>query len=81
MLISYHQFFGNNHQVERIYSPYRVCPLGAHVGHQHGLVSGFAIDKGFELLFAPSDDGRINMRSLTFQGEIGLPDFLRPQQH
>ena len=23
-----------------IFSPYRVCPLGAHVDHQHGLVSG-----------------------------------------
>ena len=29
-----------------IFSPYRVCPLGAHVDHQHGLVTGFAIDKG-----------------------------------
>ncbi len=28
-----------------IFSPYRVCPLGAHVDHQHGLVTGFAIDK------------------------------------
>ena len=28
------------------FSPYRVCPLGAHVDHQHGLVTGFAIDKG-----------------------------------
>ena len=23
-----------------IFSPYRVCPLGAHVDHQHGLVTG-----------------------------------------
>ncbi len=26
-----------------IFSPYRVSPLGAHVNHQHGLVTGFAI--------------------------------------
>ena len=32
-----------------IFSPYRVCPLGAHVDHQHGLVTGFAIDKGVEI--------------------------------
>ena len=25
-----------------IFSPYRVCTLGAHVDHQHGLVTGFA---------------------------------------
>ena len=34
-----------------IFSPYRVCPLGAHVDHQHGLVIGFAIDKGVDLWF------------------------------
>jgi hypothetical protein len=32
-----------------IFSPYRVCPLGAHVDHQHGLVTGFAINKGVDL--------------------------------
>ena len=34
-----------------IFSPYRVCTLGAHVDHQHGLVTGFAIDKGIDLWF------------------------------
>ena len=34
-----------------IFSPYRVCPLGAHVDHQHGLVTGFAINKGVDLWF------------------------------
>ncbi len=37
-----------------IFSPYRVCPLGAHVDHQHGLVTGFAIDKGVDLWWTPS---------------------------
>jgi galactokinase len=32
-----------------IFSPYRVCPIGAHVDHQHGLVTGFAINKGVGL--------------------------------
>ena len=32
-----------------IFSPYRVCPLGAHVDHQHGIVTGFAINKGVDL--------------------------------
>ena len=56
----------------KIFSPYRVCPLGAHVDHQHGLVSGFAINKGVELEFSPSDDSKIEMKSLTFQGEINF---------
>ena len=34
-----------------IFAPYRVCPLGAHVDHQHGLVMGFAINKGVDLWF------------------------------
>ena len=33
------------------FAPYRVCPLGAHVDHQHGLVTGFAINKGVDLWF------------------------------
>ena len=44
-----------------IFSPYRVCPLGAHVDHQHGLVTGFAIDKGVDLYFdvrGQMEDGR-----------------------
>ena len=56
--------------MQKIFSPYRVCPLGAHVDHQHGLVSGFAIDKGVELLFSPADNSRVSMKSLSFQGEI-----------
>ena len=39
-----------------IFAPYRVCPLGAHVDHQHGLVTGFAIDKGVDLWFNVNDD-------------------------
>ena len=38
-----------------IFAPYRVCPLGAHVDHQHGLVTGFAIDKGVDLWFNVND--------------------------
>lgn len=26
------------------FTPYRVCPLGAHSGHQLGRITGFAID-------------------------------------
>ena len=39
-----------------IFSPYRVCPLGAHVDHQHGLVTGFAIDKGVDLWIDARED-------------------------
>lgn len=53
-----------------IFSPYRVCPLGAHVDHQHGLVTGFAIDKGVDLWFSASTDGHVHLESKTFDGII-----------
>lgn len=53
-----------------IYAPYRVCPLGAHVDHQHGLVTGFAINKGVDLWFSPTDDGHVHLESLSFEGVI-----------
>ncbi|WP_288319023.1 galactokinase family protein [Xylanibacter caecicola] len=53
-----------------IFSPYRVCPLGAHVDHQHGIVTGFAIDKGVDFWFTPSNDGHVHLESRTFDGMI-----------
>ena len=55
-----------------IFAPYRVCPLGAHVDHQHGLVSGFAIDKGIDLWFNITEDGSVNLKSHTFPGDVQL---------
>ena len=55
-----------------IFSPYRVCPLGAHVDHQHGLVTGFAIDKGVDLTFDVRDDSAVNLRSETFDGDVSF---------
>ena len=53
-----------------IFAPYRVCPLGAHVDHQHGLVTGFAIDKGVDLWFTPNEDGKVHLESRTFDGVV-----------
>ena len=53
-----------------IFSPYRVCPLGAHVDHQRGLVTGFAIDKGVDLFFNIREDSQVNLSSDNFEGEV-----------
>ncbi len=65
-----------------IFSPYRVCPIGAHVDHQHGLVTGFAFDKGIDLWFNPTDDGMVRLKSHTFEGEIEfrIDDLTRVRQ-
>ena len=55
-----------------IYSPYRVCPLGAHVDHQHGIVTGFAIDKGVDLRFDVVESSRVTLRSETFAGDVAF---------
>lgn len=68
----------NNYQFH-IFSPYRVCPLGAHVDHQHGLVTGFAFNMGVDLWFNPTDDGRVSLKSLTFEGDVEF-DVTRPTQ-
>lgn len=53
-----------------IFSPYRVCTLGAHVDHQHGLVTGFAIDKGVDLWFDVREDSKVVLDSETFTGHV-----------
>ena len=55
-----------------LFSPYRVCPLGAHVDHQHGLVTGFAIDKGVDLWFDIRQDSLVQLHSETFSGDISF---------
>jgi len=62
-----------------IFSPYRVCPLGAHVDHQHGLVTGFAIDKGVDLWFDVREDSMVNLTSRSFEGEVSF-DIAAPVQ-
>lgn len=53
-----------------IFSPYRVCPLSAHVDHQHGLVTGFAINKGVDLWFNVREDNKVKLSSRSFEGEV-----------
>ena len=53
--------------------------MGAHVDHQHGLVTGFAIDKGVDLWFTPSDDGHVHLESRSFEGVVDF-DVTAPSQ-
>lgn len=49
------------------FCPYRICPLGAHVDHQHGKITGLAIDKGIHIAFRPKQNGVIELCSLQFE--------------
>lgn len=49
------------------FCPYRICPIGAHSDHQHGKITGFAIDKGIHIAFKPKMNGVVELTSLQFE--------------
>ena len=49
------------------FCPYRVCPIGAHSDHQHGKITGLAIDKGIHLAYKPKQNGVVELCSLQFE--------------
>jgi galactokinase len=56
--------------VRFIVSPYRICPLGAHVDHQLGWVTGLTIDSGVLLAFTHSDRETVRLTSCNFPGSV-----------
>ncbi|WVZ24445.1 hypothetical protein V8G54_002989 [Vigna mungo] len=60
----------NTAEVRVVVSPYRICPLGAHIDHQGGTVLAMTINKGILLGFAPSANYQVVIHSGQFQGEI-----------
>lgn len=48
------------------FTPYRICPIGAHVDHQLGPVTGFALDKGIHIAYGPKENGVVEIQSLQF---------------
>lgn len=49
------------------FTPYRVCPIGAHSDHQLGMITGFAINKGIHIAYGPKENGVIEIRSVQFE--------------
>lgn len=52
--------------VEVAFCPYRICPIGAHVDHQYGLITGLAIDKGVHIAYGPKKNGVVELSSFQF---------------
>jgi len=57
-------------QIRVIASPYRICPLGAHIDHQGGPVLGMTINAYTLLAFVPSADGAVRLQSRNYPGII-----------
>ena len=58
--------------VRAVRSPYRICPLGAHIDHQLGTVTAMALDEAVHLAYAPLDEPRAHLASLDFEGEVAF---------
>ena len=56
----------NREPVDVVFCPYRICPVGAHVDHQHGKITGLAIDKGVHIAYKPKQNGVVELVSLQF---------------
>ncbi len=61
----FHEIYGRDAE-EVSFSPYRICPIGAHSDHNLGKITGLAIDKGIHIAFGPKHNGVIEMASLQF---------------
>lgn len=70
MINEFIKLYPNVTDVKTSFCPYRVCPVGAHVDHQFGMVTGFAIDKGIQVIFSPTDNGIIELQSMNFSGKL-----------
>ena len=57
-------------QIEVVFAPYRLCPLGAHIDHQHGPVSAIAASHGITMAYSPSSD--IKLSSVGYPGRIEI---------
>lgn len=56
--------------VRRIVSPYRICPVGAHVDHQGGEMLATAIDVATQLCFVPA--ATLDLESANFEARVGF---------
>lgn len=57
-------------EVRVIASPYRICPLGAHIDHQGGAVLGMTINAYTLMAFSGTDDGVVRLQSRNYPGEV-----------
>jgi len=74
--VSYHSgsdrvidYFRKKYKKDPMYTtftPYRICPLGAHVDHNLGKITGFAIDKGIHIAYSIKQNGIVELESLQF---------------
>ena len=63
----YIKHYGLNDEILFSFCPYRICPIGAHVDHQLGLVTGFALNYGIGIAYTVSEDDLCQVVSHNFE--------------
>jgi galactokinase len=66
---AFYNVYNKADNISIVKSPLRICPLGAHIDHQDGMVTGMALDSSVNMVYAPGDDGYIQVKSLDFPDE------------
>ena len=61
-----------NKYSHKIFVPYRVCPIGAHIDHQLGITSGFAINKGIDMRYNVTLDGTFEIITDSFTNKANF---------
>ncbi|MCG8419227.1 MAG: hypothetical protein MJE77_14935 [Proteobacteria bacterium] len=64
------QYGAHHSDISVVRAPFRVCPLGAHIDHQGGEVSGMAIDRSILLAFVPTEQPTVRLLSMDFPGSV-----------
>ncbi len=59
-------------KVRVIASPYRICPLGAHIDHQGGAVLGMTINAYTLMAFTVNESSTVKLRSRNYPGEVNF---------
>ena len=52
----------------KTFCPYRICPLGAHIDHQYGVVSGTSVDIGITFEYEKLENSKIIVSSQDYEG-------------
>ncbi len=52
----------------KTFCPYHICPLGAHINHQYGVVSGTSVDIGITFEYEEINSSKIIISSLDYEG-------------
>jgi len=56
--------------IHTVISPLRICPLGAHIDHQNGPVTGMPVGEPNILVFMPTTSPEVRIKSCNFEGEV-----------